>query len=88
MPDSAGIPHVIEGEVLIAPYNDLATVEALLDRGKVIQDRNAASGPDGLDLTENPTAFEATRHVGREHATVVHARREHVVDVRDERMRE
>jgi len=29
-PDSAGIPHVIEGEVLIAPYNDLATVEALL----------------------------------------------------------
>ena len=30
MPDSAGIPHVIEGEVLIAPYNDLATVDALL----------------------------------------------------------
>ncbi len=29
-PDSAGIPHAIEGEVLIAPYNDLATVEALL----------------------------------------------------------
>jgi glutamate-1-semialdehyde 2,1-aminomutase len=29
-PDSAGIPHVIEGEVLIAPYNDLPTVEALL----------------------------------------------------------
>ena len=29
-PDSAGIPHVISGEVLIAPYNDLATVEALL----------------------------------------------------------
>jgi glutamate-1-semialdehyde 2,1-aminomutase len=28
--DSAGIPHVIEGEVLIAPYNDLPTVEALL----------------------------------------------------------
>jgi glutamate-1-semialdehyde 2,1-aminomutase len=28
--DSAGIPHAIEGEVLIAPYNDLATVEALL----------------------------------------------------------
>src|SRR6185436_20518357 len=28
--DSAGIPHVIEGEVLVAPYNDLATVEALL----------------------------------------------------------
>ena len=30
MPDSAGIPHVLEGEVLIAPFNDLATVEALL----------------------------------------------------------
>ena len=30
MPDSAGIPHVIEGEVLIAPYNDLATTEALI----------------------------------------------------------
>jgi len=29
-PDSAGIPQVLEGEVLIAPYNDLATVEALL----------------------------------------------------------
>jgi glutamate-1-semialdehyde 2,1-aminomutase len=29
-PDSAGIPHVIQDEVLIAPYNDLATVEALL----------------------------------------------------------
>src|SRR5262249_60599603 len=28
--DSGGIPHVIEGEMLIAPYNDLATVEALL----------------------------------------------------------
>ena len=30
VPDSAGIPHAIEGEVLIAPYNDLPTVEALL----------------------------------------------------------
>ncbi len=29
-PDSAGIPHGLEGEVLIAPYNDLATTEALL----------------------------------------------------------
>jgi glutamate-1-semialdehyde 2,1-aminomutase len=29
-PDSAGIPRVLEDEVLIAPYNDLATVEALL----------------------------------------------------------
>ncbi len=28
--DSAGIPHAIAGEVLVAPYNDLATVEALL----------------------------------------------------------
>src|SRR5438046_2139491 len=28
--DAAGIPHVLEGEVLIAPYNDLATVEALV----------------------------------------------------------
>ena len=28
--DSAGIPQAITGEVLIAPYNDLATVEALL----------------------------------------------------------
>src|SRR2546429_172354 len=31
MADSAGIPHVIDGEVLIAPYNDLATTEALID---------------------------------------------------------
>jgi glutamate-1-semialdehyde 2,1-aminomutase len=30
MSDSAGIPHVLEGEVLIAPYNDLATSEALI----------------------------------------------------------
>lgn len=30
MADSAGIPHAIEGEVLIAPYNDLATTEALI----------------------------------------------------------
>jgi glutamate-1-semialdehyde 2,1-aminomutase len=29
-PDSAGIPHAIQDEVLIAPYNDLATTEALL----------------------------------------------------------
>jgi glutamate-1-semialdehyde 2,1-aminomutase len=29
-PDTAGIPPVVEGEVLIAPYNDLATVESLL----------------------------------------------------------
>jgi glutamate-1-semialdehyde 2,1-aminomutase len=31
MVDSAGIPHAIEGEVLVAPYNDLATAEALID---------------------------------------------------------
>ena len=31
MPDSAGIPHAIDGEVLVAPYNDLATTEALID---------------------------------------------------------
>src|SRR5918912_2570735 len=30
MSDSAGIPHAIEGEVLIAPYSDLATTEALI----------------------------------------------------------
>jgi glutamate-1-semialdehyde 2,1-aminomutase len=30
MSDSAGIPHAIEGEVLVAPYNDLATTEALI----------------------------------------------------------
>ena len=30
-PDSGGIPHVIQGEVLVAPYNDLATAEALID---------------------------------------------------------
>ena len=30
MADSAGIPPAIEGEVLIAPYNDLATAEALI----------------------------------------------------------
>jgi glutamate-1-semialdehyde 2,1-aminomutase len=29
-PDSAGIPHVLEAEVLIAPYNDLATVEGIV----------------------------------------------------------
>lgn len=29
-PDSAGIPHVLEGEVLVAPYNDLPTTEALV----------------------------------------------------------
>jgi glutamate-1-semialdehyde 2,1-aminomutase len=29
--DSAGIPSALEGQVLIAPYNDLATTEALLD---------------------------------------------------------
>jgi glutamate-1-semialdehyde 2,1-aminomutase len=28
--DSAGIPHAIEGEVLVAPYNDLATTEAII----------------------------------------------------------
>src|SRR3989442_881019 len=31
MSDSAGVPHAIESEVLIAPYNDLATAEALID---------------------------------------------------------
>src|SRR5262245_38191749 len=30
MADSAGIPHAIGEEVLIAPYNDLATTEALI----------------------------------------------------------
>src|SRR5882724_9610141 len=30
MTDSAGVPQALEGEVLIAPYNDLATAEALI----------------------------------------------------------
>ena len=30
LPDSAGIPHSLGEEVLIAPYNDLATTEALI----------------------------------------------------------
>src|SRR5262247_3691665 len=30
VPDSSGIPHALEAEVLIAPYNDLATVEGLV----------------------------------------------------------
>src|SRR5918996_2545625 len=30
MPDSGGIPHAIQDQVLIAPYNDRPTVEALL----------------------------------------------------------
>jgi glutamate-1-semialdehyde 2,1-aminomutase len=30
VPDSAGIPHAIEADVLIAPYNDLATVEGIV----------------------------------------------------------
>jgi glutamate-1-semialdehyde 2,1-aminomutase len=30
MADSAGIPHAISDEVMIAPYNDLATTEALI----------------------------------------------------------
>jgi glutamate-1-semialdehyde 2,1-aminomutase len=30
LPDSAGIPHVVGDEVLIAPFNDLATTEALI----------------------------------------------------------
>jgi glutamate-1-semialdehyde 2,1-aminomutase len=30
VPDSAGIPHAIEADVLIAPYNDLGTVEGIV----------------------------------------------------------
>jgi glutamate-1-semialdehyde 2,1-aminomutase len=30
VPDSAGIPHALEAEVLVAPYNDLATVEGIV----------------------------------------------------------
>ncbi len=30
VPDSSGIPHSIEAEVLIAPYNDLGTVEGIV----------------------------------------------------------
>jgi glutamate-1-semialdehyde 2,1-aminomutase len=30
LPDSGGIPHAIQDDVLIAPYNDLATTEALV----------------------------------------------------------
>jgi len=29
-PDSAGIPHAIQGDVLIAPFNDAATAEAMI----------------------------------------------------------
>ncbi|MFQ5874471.1 MAG: aspartate aminotransferase family protein, partial [Dehalococcoidia bacterium] len=31
-PDSAGIPRVLEGEVLICPYNDIETTSAILER--------------------------------------------------------
>ncbi len=34
MPDSGGIPHAIQDQVLVAPYNDLATVEALDRRAR------------------------------------------------------
>jgi glutamate-1-semialdehyde 2,1-aminomutase len=30
VPDSSGIPHSIEAEVLVAPYNDLGTVEGII----------------------------------------------------------
>jgi glutamate-1-semialdehyde 2,1-aminomutase len=30
VPDSSGIPHAIEAEVLVAPYNDLATLEGIV----------------------------------------------------------
>jgi glutamate-1-semialdehyde 2,1-aminomutase len=30
VPDSSGIPHALEAEVLVAPYNDLATVEGIV----------------------------------------------------------
>src|SRR5436309_2698134 len=30
VPDSSGIPHAIEADVLIAPYNDLGTVEGII----------------------------------------------------------
>ncbi|HEV8458183.1 MAG TPA: aminotransferase class III-fold pyridoxal phosphate-dependent enzyme [Methylomirabilota bacterium] len=30
-PDSAGIPHVLQDEVLIAPFNDLAETEAIIE---------------------------------------------------------
>jgi glutamate-1-semialdehyde 2,1-aminomutase len=30
VPDSSGIPHAIEADVLIAPYNDLGTVEGIV----------------------------------------------------------
>src|SRR5512134_447870 len=30
-PDSAGIPHAIQGEVLVAPFNDLAEAQAMIE---------------------------------------------------------
>jgi glutamate-1-semialdehyde 2,1-aminomutase len=30
-PDSAGIPHAIQGEVLVAPFNDLGEAEAMIE---------------------------------------------------------
>jgi glutamate-1-semialdehyde 2,1-aminomutase len=32
VPDSAGIPRVLEGQVLIAPFNDLETTSAIVER--------------------------------------------------------
>jgi glutamate-1-semialdehyde 2,1-aminomutase len=32
IPDSAGIPHVLEDQVLIAPFNDLETTSAIVER--------------------------------------------------------
>lgn len=34
IPDSAGVPRVVEGQVLVAPYNDLKTTAEIIDRHK------------------------------------------------------
>ena len=64
--DSAGIPHALEGEVLIAPYNDLATTEALLDAH---HDALAAVIVEPYQRTIPPASgfLEGLRRVTRRH---------------------
>ena len=44
VPDSSGIPHSIESEVLIAPFNDLGTVEGIKRDQQRGQRRDEAGG--------------------------------------------
>ncbi len=65
-PDSAGIPQVLKGEMLIAPFNDLATTAALIEEHKD-ELAGVIVEPFQRILSPKPGFLQGLREVTRKH---------------------